>query len=147
MGTTRAKSAYGDNSVYILGGFSFDQTDSRAAVIGRSDGLVSYNTQSSQWQNQSISSYAPSGWWLDGHMHYVSSLGGSNGILLAFGGVTNADSFTPVSQSFVSFGTIGVYNPDQNEWRNQTTYGDIPPNRREACSVGVAGDNGTFEVG
>ena len=142
IGTTRAKSTYGRGSAHILGGFSFDRTSALTNYIDTSNGIVSYDVQTGQWQNRSMSPFAPAGWWLDGHMHFVDNLGG-NGTVIAFGGVT-VDS--EGDQILLSLENIGLFNPDTGEWRNQSTSGETPPGRRRACSVGVAGDQGTYEV-
>jgi len=144
IGSTRSKSAFGNGSVHILGGFNFDRT-TVTDHIGTADGIISYDMQTGQWQNRSMGPFAPSGWWLDGHLHFVENLGGS-GIVLAFGGVTDQPGTEPTQQSFVSFKNVGLFNPETGEWRNQSTAGTVPPDRRLACSVGVAGDNDTYEV-
>jgi hypothetical protein len=89
--------------------------------------------------------FASSGWWLEGELHRIDGLGGA-GLVAALGGVTALPSPMIAGQTLVPYSSISFFNPLTGEWRNQTTTGEIPPGRRRACSVGVPGDEGTYEV-
>lgn len=141
IGVTRAKSTYGEGSVHILGGFAFDRSSGAVADIEAKPGLVSYDMSTDQWQNRSMTPYIPVGSAIDGSLHFVNNLGGANGLVIAFGGVVLLSS-----QQFVDFETVGLFNPANGQWTMQKTTGEIPPSRRLACSAGVAGKDGTYEV-
>ncbi len=137
------------NSAYILGGFAnwrttlafgYDET-TEASV----DGIISYNYENMNWHNQSMAGLVPSGWWFDGELHSVSNHGGTS-LVVALGGLTAEPGPTLFQPSLLPFDSVGLFNPVTAEWRKQTTTGDIPPARRHACSVGVPGDNGTYEA-
>ena len=150
IGSQSSKSTSGNGSAYILGGIttwrSTEQYNGSYSYVGSADGIVSYNSDSQTWNNQSMNSLVPSGWWLEGELHWIDNLGGT-GLVVALGGLTALPTSTLVGQSLVLFDDIAFFNPLTGEWRKQTTTGSIPTSRRRACSVGVPGDNGTYEVG
>ena len=64
---------------------------------------------------------------------------GPEGLLLATGmGEIDLDP--------IPFDTITIYEPGNKTWYNQTATGDIPKGRDKACTVGIQGDNGTYEM-
>lgn len=88
---------------------------------------------------------APTGWWYEGGFHWVDNLGGT-GLAVALGGVTAEAWPALTGETLIPFDRVAFFNPLKGEWRNQSTTGATPPPRRRFCSVGVAGDNGTYEV-
>ena len=145
-----SRSTYGNESVYILGGITTWRSTQRyvndTGFVGSADGIISYNADSRTWKNQSMDGLAPWGWWFEGELHWIDNLGGI-GLVVALGGVTALPTTTLAGNLLVPFDDIALFNPLTGEWRKQTTSGNIPPSRRRACSVGVPGDNGTYEVG
>lgn len=100
-------------------------------------GMVVYNTSSQVWYNVSAGGYY-NGKTANGAAHFVPNFGPA-GLLLAFGGATPNGTILPLDR-------ISVYEPTSQEWRLQQTTGDIPLAVQNACAVGAAGDNGTYEV-
>lgn len=144
-----ARSTFGNGSAYILGGYTtrwatrlhdYDDT-----FTGTGNGIVSYNMNSQTWQNQSMAGVAPTGWLYEAELHWVDNLGGS-GLVVALGGVTAQPLPELAGETLVPFDFVSFFNPVTGEWRNQSATGAIPTPRRRACSVGVPGDNGTYEV-
>lgn len=146
---TAARSTFGNGSAYILGGFTSWETtrfySNDRSYHSSGNGVVSYNMESQTWQNQSMAGAAPTGWLYEGELHWVDNLGGS-GLVVTLGGVTAQPLPELAGETLVSFDHVSFFNPITGEWRNQSTTGAIPTTRRRACSVGVPGDNGTYEV-
>lgn len=144
-----ASSTFGNGSAYILGGI----TNWRSTRLygddnkytGSGNGIVSYSMNNQTWQNQSMAGAAPTGWLYEGYLHWVDYLGGS-GLVVALGGVTAQPLPELAGETLVPFDYVSLFNPITGEWRNQSTTGAIPTPRRRGCSVGVPGDNGTYEV-
>ena len=146
----RAASTQGNDTAYILGGFGDWRTDgdykNDNALRHQAGGLLSYEFGSQTWTNHSIEGLAPSGWSFDAHLHYLEGLD-REGLLLAMGGATAPPGNNRQGdESLIPFDYVTLYDTDTEEWYNQSTTGDIPARRYTACSVGAAGDNGTFEV-
>ena len=53
---------------------------------------------------------------------------------------------TPNPYSPPPFNSITIYDPSDKTWHSQTATGSIPSARGHTCTVGVQGDNGTYEV-
>ena len=146
-----AKVSYGNESAHILGGFTdwlstgvYTQENS---PVTPANAIISYDMQTATWQNQSITDLAPSGWWLDGGLHFVNGLGGS-GLIIAIGGTTGEQNNPGLwNQAMIPYDRIALFNPITGTWRFQTATGQIPTSSSRSCSVAVPGDNGTFEVG
>ncbi|KAL8945694.1 MAG: hypothetical protein Q9222_007803, partial [Ikaeria aurantiellina] len=151
MGSVLVSTATVDSSVYLLGGFQWWRSTLTMAKLNDSsarsaNGLVSYDMDTRVWDNQSISYPYPNGWaWGQGFVHLTGL--GNQGLLLAMGGSTSRPGVSKGPESFIPYDIISIYNTATNEWRNQTTTGtDIPLGRGIPCTLGVQGDNGTFEV-
>jgi Kelch motif len=144
-----ARSTFGNGSAYILGGIATWRTTNLYGYddtyAGSGNGIVSYDMNSQTWQNQSMAGAAPTGWWYESELHWVENLGGS-GLVVALGGVTAQPLPKLAGETLVSFNHVFFFNPITGEWQNQSTTGAVPTPRRRACSVGVPGDNGTYEV-
>jgi hypothetical protein len=148
--TAAAADATANSSVYLLGGLTtwrtspeFDSSDPSYAASG--DGIVIYDMLDQSWTNQSMRSFRPSGWSWDAQLHHLTGLADGS-LLLAMGGATSGPRRLVSDTIYASYDVVSIYNTITNEWANQTTTGDVPTARRGACSVGIAGDNGTYEV-
>ena len=130
-------SAYGNGVGYALGGM-----DSYYVPI---PGLVSYNTTSGMWSNMSTNGFTDSGTSMFGQLHFVPGFGPA-GLLVALGGQTSGKTQWVPSNDFVSLQSVNIFDPVTGIWASQMTSGTLPPPRANFCSVGVQGDNGTFEV-
>ena len=129
-----------DGTGFILGGVS-DRYSARGVNTDQYTalgGIVAFNMTSNQWSNTSMPSsmVRPTG--RNGILASVPNFG-PQGLLIAMGiGVTN--------QVPIPFETITIYDPESKTWHNQTATGDISKGRDKACTVGIQGDNGTFEM-
>ena len=91
-----------------------------------------------QWSNSSIPSHLvrPNG--MNALLNSVPNFG-PVGLLLAAGTGT-------VDNAPRRFDNITVYEPSDKTWHNQIATGDIPAGRDAPCTVGIQGDNGTYEM-
>ena len=147
--STWAACASGNGSVYFLGGWqNFRTTPDYPNAVDEqlsAEGMISYDMVNPTWLNSSITYSYPDGWVWGAQLHYLVDIG-KEGLLLAMGGETSRPGSVLDEASLIDYNTVAVYNTVTGEWRNQTTTGDVPAGRGAACSVGVRGDNGTFEV-
>ena len=144
-------SVFANGQGYMLGGF---QGDKRSGTYGNIvqpwTGLLSYNSTSNIWSNDSTAGLTPYG--LIGNQLLVAPEYGAEGILIAIGGqFTGPVNWTDDGENFVSFSNISVYDIASNSWFWQTATGntgpgDIPPSRTVFCSVGVHSAQGTHEI-
>jgi hypothetical protein len=142
--------AQGNGTAYFLGGWENWRTTTayhnNTGLRYPAGGLVSYDLNTRTWANQSIAELAPTGWSFNSQVHYLKGLP-KTGLLLAMGGATAAPGFLASGEEILnSYGYVSLYDTDSSTWYNQTTTGDIPVQRYGTCSVGLTGDNGTFEV-
>jgi hypothetical protein len=79
-----------------------------------------------------------------GGLQYVPNFGQS-GILVAFGG-DQVGIKQPGYDSFISFNTVQVYDTAGDKWYEQTVTGNIPEDRKEFCTAGLASNNETYEI-
>lgn len=89
--------------------------------------------------------FTDSGTSMFGQLQYVPEFGPA-GLLVALGGQTSDKTQWVASRGFLSFQSISIFDPVSNIWASQKASGKLPPARTHFCSVGVQGDNGTFEV-
>lgn len=133
-----------DNTFFILGGFVSSHAAAQEVVdINGTDnfplkGIVAWNMTSDKWTNSSMPDHLvqPNG--LNGMLASVPTFG-EVGLLLATG-TGLVDDAPP------DFKNITIYEPSEKTWHYQNATGDIPIGRDGPCTVGVQGDNGTFEV-
>ena len=129
-----------DGTGFILGGVA----DLHSAAGENSDydialgGIVAFNMTSNQWSNTSMPSnmVRPTG--RNGVLASVPIFG-PEGLLIATG-------LGAMDQVPIPFDTITIYEPGSKTWHNQTATGDIPKGRDKACTVGIQGDNETYEM-
>ena len=127
----------GDGAGYLLGGYN---------EFVPIPGIVTYNMSSGVWANDSAAGFSTYGTAQYGQMQYVPNVA-ENGLLVLFGGETSDDvEWHDNGSNLLSFDTIYMYDPSSNTWHNQTASGTVPESRDRFCSVGVQGDNGTFEI-
>jgi hypothetical protein len=152
---TNAASTYGNGVAYALGGYQNWRTSFKAPFYQNGgithidmpvSGLVSFDMGTGSWSNITSASFTESGSFARGQLQYVPGYGAS-GLLIPLGGSTstaldNNDGHTILND----FATISMYHIASGTWHTQATSGDVPSGRQSFCSVGVQGDNGTFEV-
>ncbi|KAL9583210.1 MAG: hypothetical protein Q9212_002840 [Teloschistes hypoglaucus] len=141
---TRALAATVDNTFFILGGME-DSHSAQSTMydIEGSDtvpqgGVVAFNTTVGKWTNSSMPAHLVRP---HGHNGMLGALPtfGPRGLLLAAGTGT-IDGAAPNYQN------ITLYEPDQKTWHYQKATGDIPKGRDGGCNVGIAGDDGTYQI-
>ncbi|KEF59351.1 uncharacterized protein A1O9_04195 [Exophiala aquamarina CBS 119918] len=146
----RSASTQGNGTAYFLGGFGDWRTDlayySNVNLRHSAGGLVTYEIKSQTWSNESIEGLAPTGWSFDASLHYLDGLT-NQGFLLAMGGATAAPGNLKSGGEYLNpFSYVTLYDIEAKKWYNQSTSGDVPPRRYDKCSLGIPGDNGTFEI-
>lgn len=144
-----ALSTYDGKTGWFLGGYVSELTSNETSKLGSAvpvPGLVSFNSDNSEWQNRSATGYSFFGTAIHGQMEYVPSIGDA-GILVPMGGQTlPANKLIFEDDLTTTFSNINMFDIAGQRWLNQTATGAIPPVRADFCSVGVAGDDGTYEI-
>jgi hypothetical protein len=149
--TTDQAGAYGNGVGYSLGGIenwrtNFPGIDSYVNIPA--PGMVSYNMTSMLWTNITAAGLTNSNTSMSGQLQFVPNFG-PNGLLFALGGQTSTNVQWYEGQNLLPFNTVSIFEPTEGTWHSQTVGGPadaIPPARERFCSVGIPGDNGTFEV-
>lgn len=137
----RALAATVDDTFFILGGLENSHTsqptmnNTGSIPIG---GITSFNMTSGIWTNSSMPSHLVRPKALNGMLNSVPTFG-PIGLLLAAGTGT-------VDQAPPKFDNITIYEPKNKTWHYQTATGNVPSGRDGACTVGIQGDNGTYEM-
>lgn len=141
---TRALAATVDNTFFILGGIedSHSAQSTMYAIEGSDSvtqgGVVAFNTTVGKWTNSSMPEHLVRPHGRNGMLGALPTFG-PRGLLLAAGTGT-VDGEAP------SLENITLYEPGQKTWHYQTATGDIPKGRDGGCNVGIAGDDGTYEM-
>lgn len=147
-----AASAWARGVGYALGGFVGDvRQGSNGNLVIPTTGLLSYNSTSNVWSNDStVPAVTPYGL-IGGQMLFASGFG-PEGVLVALGGqFAGPESWTNTGEDFVSFSNISVYDIASKSWFWQIATGstgpaDIPPSRILFCAAGVQSIRGTYEI-
>ena len=129
-----------EDMTYVLGGLENDASN-RVLSPGTGlpiPGIVSFNTSSGVWANTTSPKNLA---WHNGY----------NGILVsvpAFGsvGLLAAAQATSTTNGSPPYDNITIYEPKNKTWHYQTATGELPFARAHACTVGVQGDNGSYEM-
>ncbi|KAF4954315.1 hypothetical protein FGADI_5338 [Fusarium gaditjirri] len=132
---------------YYLGGYGERRTDNRfidGSYVERPlDGLLTYNFTTQRWTNESTKALDYATW--SGRGTCIPSIGAS-GLLVFMGGAkVKMPAFRNASEP-VSFTNIIIFDPASKEWYYQQTSGVSPDPRIDFCSVGVQGQNNTYEI-
>jgi hypothetical protein len=140
-------SAHGNDSAYVLGGYSTGQTTPALAGHGRVllPGLVSYNMTTREFRNATATEYYGTGTAQRGQMVHVPTYG-AKGLYVMLGGDNwRANGYTP-GRHLVSFANITMFDPAERSWYWQTARGEVPKSRIEFCAAGAQSTNGTYEM-
>lgn len=151
-----AASAFGDGIGYALGGAQNSHTTDGPPYVNEKGagtdvytpfgGMVTYNMSTGSWSNITSAKFTQTGSFLDGRLEYLPGYG-ATGLLVPLGGLTSAAGDVTVGFTTIDdFKILSLYDIASGTWHTQTTSGESPPGRCSFCSVGVQGDNGTFEV-
>ena len=140
--------ARGGDTWYMLGGYRScysDPTIFDICSVYLLGPMVSYNSATGLWSNDSAANFTPAGSAVWSRMHNAP-FGSSNGLNIILGGGTTS-SPTSDPPNLLSFDRIYIYDPSSKIFYNQTATGtSIPSPRERFCSVGVPGSNGTYEI-
>ena len=124
----RALSASGSSNAWTLGG-----QDSDDNLL---PGMIEFDMVNKTFTNNTAK--AVGGVLRDGNFLYVPVFGPS-GIYLALAG--RDEGGNPIS-----YDTVPVFDPSTQTWYNQTTTGNKPAARVNACAAGIASTNNTYEI-
>ena len=103
--------------------------------------MVQFNMSSRTFNNITNPKYVIANGAVDnGEMHYVPSFG-TKGLFVSMGGDTIQNT-----TGLISFDTVGVFDPETQQWYNQTTTGSPPTARIEFCTAGISSTNHTYEM-
>ena len=106
-------------------------------------GMVVFNSSSGEWSNVSTQALSYTKTATKGTAVFVDIFG-PEGLMFPLGGETGSATD---SDQYFSFDNLAFYEPVSQQWVTQLADGDIPAPVANLCAVGVAGDNGTYEVG
>jgi hypothetical protein len=151
-----AASAFGDGIGYALGGAQnshttdgppyYNEKGAGTYVYTPLSGMVTYDMATGSWSNITSAKFTQTGSFLEGKLEYLPGYGAA-GLLVPLGGLTSAaGDVTAGFTNIDDFTILSLYDIASGTWHTQTTSGESPPGRLSFCSVGVQGDNGTFEV-
>ena len=147
-----AASAWAHGVGYALGGFVGDVRHGiNGNLVVPTTGLLSYNSTSNVWSNDStVPAVTPYGL-MGGQMLFAPGFG-PDGVLIAFGGqFTGPGNWTNTGGNFIPFSNISVYDIASKSWFWQTATGstgptDIPQSRTFFCAAGINGTQKTYEI-
>lgn len=139
-----ALSATVDNTFFMLGGYENGHTSQSTMDIpdlntNHLGGILAWNMSSGLWTNSSIPSSLDRPSSVNGMFTGVPNFG-PVGLLLAAGVGLDQE------QTARDYKNITIYEPSAKTWHYQATSGDIPAGRDAPCTVGIPGDNGTYEM-
>ncbi|KAL9602700.1 MAG: hypothetical protein Q9219_001690 [cf. Caloplaca sp. 3 TL-2023] len=139
----RALAATLDDTFFITGGVVNSHTSQASMNVENGEnialeGIVAYNMTTGKWTNSSTPGHLTRPDGTNGILESVHGYGPAG--LLVAAGTGTVDGLPP------DFKNITIYEPKDQTWHYQTSTGDIPPGRDTACTVGVQGDNGTYEI-
>ncbi|KAI1334825.1 hypothetical protein F5Y15DRAFT_264612 [Xylariaceae sp. FL0016] len=107
-------------------------------------GVVSYNFQTGEWNNASSASYGGYGTSLNANAQVIPY--GPNNLILFLGGAESPTVATNETIVQTSWNMVTLFDPVTQQWYTQGTSGTKPPTMESACTVGVQGPNGTYEI-
>ena len=130
-----------DDTGFIVGGYT--NSHSSIATDYQMDNIeipniASFNITSGEWNNDTAPAYLERQNGTYGIIHPVPTFGPAG--LLAITGTTFTDGRVD------RLSNITLYEPSGKTWYTQRASGDIPNGRDHPCTVGVRGDNGTYEM-
>ncbi|KAL8969878.1 MAG: hypothetical protein Q9183_001787 [Haloplaca sp. 2 TL-2023] len=140
-----AKGVAIQNTGFIFGGHTSARSSPETASMEGATaipGIVSFNITSGLWSNDTVPERIQEqiGFQVAPYGAFSSAPFGPDGVLIMTRGMS------PNLYSPPPFNSITIYDPSDKTWHSQTATGSIPSARRVTCTVGVQGDNGTYEV-
>lgn len=151
----QAASAFGNGVGYALGGSESWRTSSEAPFYENGEysrlrmplpGMVVHDVANGSWSNTTNASFTQSGSFSRGQLQHLPGYG-AEGLLIPLGGSTSTAADDAAGRSLVNdFTTLSMYDVASGTWHTQKTSGEYPLGRINFCSVGVQGDDGTYEV-
>ena len=132
-----AAAATVDNTGFIIGGHM--DSHSSQASLGDSGyeaipGIVSYNITSGVFSNDTAPANVTN--------TFLASVPnfGPSGLLIS----TGHGEYSATEPNYIT--NVTIYEPLGKTWHTQSTTGNSPAVRDSACTVGLPGDNGTYEM-
>lgn len=123
---------------FVFGGDSDSTTspDPKPPVSG----YATFDFDTKTWSRESSGPYTREGTLFGATATYVPGFG-PNGIIMILGGVGGDGA-----DDYLDFETLHFMDPETGAWHTQKATGQWPQDRATHCAVGVAGDNGTYEM-
>jgi hypothetical protein len=126
-----------ENTGYIIGGQANDHTSSETMGLGGSvfplGGIASYNMTTNRWFNDTAPANVTNVF-----LEAVTNFGPAG--LLVSAGFGNESNIPDIVTN------VSIYEPIGKSWHTQSTTGEAPKTREWACTTGLRGDNGTYEM-
>ena len=149
--SSRGATASRGDSWYMVGGVTHCSSDPAITDCDTFTSLgpmISYNSTSNHWTNDSAQDFTGSETAYFSAMHNVP-FGSSVGLNVIFGGGTTSSVRTGDANyptNLLDFQHIYIYNPITKTFHSQTATGTRPSPRMQFCSVGTPGNNGSYEI-
>ncbi|KXH68951.1 kelch repeat protein [Colletotrichum salicis] len=109
-------------------------------------GILSYNMTTRSWANETNDACSKYGTLTGGSAIYIPTFG-PNGLIIIMGSATwglESDQAKPLG--WQDFSNLTFMDPVTRDCYWQKTTGNAPTPRSNFCSVGVEGNNGTYEI-
>lgn len=129
---------------YSIGGTSTSRVDT--SITGDAiavQGMVTFDTQTQEWNNASSAGLGANGTTMNGRLEYAP-FGGSGFLVLLGGAVLPVGAIDEYVQ--LEWNKLWIMDLATNKWYSQAVTGSKPTTREAHCSVGVQGPNGTYEI-
>jgi len=132
----------------FIGSYVNSATQYNWAGTSPSSGLITYNSTSRTWANESSDPFET--YYSYGELVCLPSYG-THGLLTFLGGasgdfVSPAYSTNVMGANLLDFVNMTFYDPVSKSWYWQTATGDIPPARIMFCAVVAQSSTGTTEI-
>jgi hypothetical protein len=109
-------------------------------------GVVSFNSSSGTWNNESSGGLNMYGTTRSSKVVTIPAFRlDGRGLLVVLGGEDPGTPAIPTSP-LVLLDNITIYDPYIGRWFSQRASGDIPGAREDFCAVAIQGDNETYEM-
>ncbi|KAL2206344.1 hypothetical protein CC79DRAFT_1369765 [Sarocladium strictum] len=129
-----------DSAGFVFGGNVMSTTENEADPQGGA-GYRVFNFTTKKWAEERVVPYAESNFLMRGSAVFAPNFG-PNGLIFLLGGFS--DKTDP--KSGMDFQTLWFMDPVERKWYSQITSGNFPGSREHPCSLGVATEDGKFDI-
>lgn len=146
--TVRGAFAQCDGAGYVIGGFGNNHTDKafdgnlNTAVTG----LLEYGLGGDKWTNHSTKALNDRGTYQKGSAVCVQIPNRKPKLFALGGAAPTLFNATDQTASNLNFVNVPFWDTETQQWYEQETDGERPEPRQMACTVGIQGPGGTYDM-